>query len=156
MKMLVCVSGGTYHKQVADFACQLAQRAAAEVILLHVNPKPWTHSKGYLEEKEREQLEDSMEPLPDQEEQFLRPPQRAMERCGVPVRSMVLEDEDPVDAILQTADDEKVDMIICGTSPQHVVEELIQPSIAQQLARRNERALLLVPSADARRRRKRK
>lgn len=148
MRMLVCVSGGTYHKQVADFACRLAEKSAAEVILLHVNPKPWTHSKGYLEEKEREQLENSMQPLPDPEEQFLRPPQKEMERAGVPVRSIVVEEENPVDAILQIAEDEQVDMIICGTSHQHVVEELLQPSIAQQLTRRNDRALLLVPSED--------
>ncbi len=146
MKMLVCVSGGTYHKRVADFALRLAKKAAAEVILLHVNPKPWMNSRGYLEKKEADQLEDSMEPLPDQEEQFLNPPAQAMERAGVSTRSMVVEGENPVAAILETAQEQDIDLIICGSTEQRMVEELLQPSIAMQLARKCEGALLLVPS----------
>jgi K+-sensing histidine kinase KdpD len=65
MKMLVCVSAKQHTTDVVGFACRLAAESASEVITLHVQPGPWSHSKGYLAHRDKEEITAALEAFPD-------------------------------------------------------------------------------------------
>ncbi len=146
MKILVCISTAEHAAKVVEFGCRLATESAAQVLLLHVKPNPWKHCKGYLEDVERKQIDEDLSCLPDDLEQFVAEPRRAMEDEGVAVNAVVIESDDPVDCILLLAEEEEVDLIVVGAAGRHFfMERLFQPSVAARLLKRSKRPVLVVP-----------
>lgn len=148
MKILVCLSAREHSADVVTFACRLAEESASEVILLHINPGRWSHSKGYVEEREKQKMQDTLDSFPEHVDQFVERPTEVMKEAGVEVRAMVLESDIPVDCILDVADAEAVDLIICGATVHGMVEQLFQPSTVSRLLRRSTRPILVIPHAE--------
>ncbi len=145
MKMLVCVSAKQHTSDVVTFACRLARESASEVIILHVQPEPWSHSKGYLEEREKEGLSAAFAEFPDHLGQFFELPCRHMKDAGVEVIPRLEESDDPSACILRVAEEEDVDLIICGATVHRMVERLFQPSITARLIQKSTCPVLVVP-----------
>lgn len=150
MKMLVCVSAKQHTTDVVTFACRLAMESASEVIILHVLPGPWSHSKGYLQDREKESLSTALADFPDHLGQFFADPCRTMQDSGVAVTPMLMESDDPAECILRVAEEEEVDLIICGATVHRMVERLFQPSITARLIRRSSCPVLVVPHPEER------
>ena len=149
MKMLVCVSNKEHAMDVVNYACRLAVESASQVIVLHVQPKQWSHSKGYVEEKEKAQFSEALNALPEHLEQFVKEPVEIMREAGVQVRPMLVEGDDLARSILEVAAQEEVDLIVCGSTVHRMVERLFQPSITARLLRQSTRPILVVPHSEA-------
>jgi len=147
MKMLVCVSGKEQTDDVVKFASRLATDTASQVVILHVQPKRWSHSRGYVDEKQKDHFVECFNALPEHLEQFVEEPCQIMAESGVQVRPMLAEANDPAEAILQVAEDEAVDMIVCGATVHRMVERLFQPSITAKLLDNTDRPVLVVPQS---------
>ncbi len=145
MKMLVCVSSKEHANDVVAYASRLAKASASQVIILHVRPKRWSHSRGYVEKSEREHFSECLNALPEHLEQFVKQPCEILERAGVHVRAIMVEGDDPAKEILRVADDENVDLIVCGATVHRMVEQIFQPSITARLLRMSPRPVLVVP-----------
>ncbi len=149
MKILVCLSAKEDSTDVVtSFACRLAEESASEVILLHVNPERWGHSRGYIEEREKQKMEDTLNSFPEHIRQFVEQPTRVMEEAGVRVRAMVLESASVPKCILEVGDREDVDLIVCGATIHGMVQKLFQPSVVSMLLNKSRRPILVVPYSD--------
>ncbi len=145
MKMLVCVSSKEHANDVVTYAARLAKASASQVIILHVQPRPWSRSRGYVEETQKKRFSECLNALPEHLEQFVEEPCRILEEAGVHVRAVMAEGDDAAKAILRTADEEDVDLIVCGATIHRMVEQIFQPSITARLLRMSSRPVLVVP-----------
>ena len=145
MRILVCLSAVEHKNDVVSFACRIAVESASEITLLHVNPRMWSHSKGYVEEREQAKLQETLKELPEHMKQFIEEPTRLLEEAGVTVSALVLESNRPARCIIRVADEEDVDLIVCGATQHGGVEQIFQPSITSYLLKHSRRPVLVVP-----------
>ena len=129
-RILVAVSSPWAAEKVLDCVSDLARRLTAEVLVVHVS-RP---SGGQLREQEQADGESAI--------RFLR--ERLQER-GVAVQDLLMFSDDIARAILNTAVERDVSMIVLGLTGKNVFARLLAGNVPVELIKNTRIPVLILP-----------
>src|SRR3954464_10691189 len=129
-RILVAVSSPYAAKKVADPPATLAPRLSAEVLVVHVS-RP---SGGQMREQEQADGEAAIS--------FLR---ERLEAKGVAVQTLLMFSDDIARAILNTAVEREVTLIVLGLTGKNVFARLLAGNVPVELIKNTRIPVLLFP-----------
>ena len=129
-RILVAVSSPWAAEKAADPIADLAKRLGAEVLVVHVS-RP---SGGQLREQEQADGESAIRLLRD----------RLQER-GVPVQDLLMFSDDIARAIINTAVEREVTLIVLGLTGKNVFARLLAGNVPVELIKNTKVPVLILP-----------
>jgi nucleotide-binding universal stress UspA family protein len=123
-KILVAVDGSKQASSAAQLAARLAKEQGGELVVLHVVDRMVIEELGKFMGHTPKALE---EELKEQAWALLRSTEILLKKYGVPLR-LVLEEGIPHQQILDTAKEEKVDLIVMGRLGKRGVKKVLMGS----------------------------
>src|SRR5213082_1963153 len=129
-RILVAVSSPWASERVVDAVGDLAKKLAAEVLVVHVS-RP---SGGQMREQEETDGEKSIGVLRD----------KLAER-GLVVQSLLMFSDDIARAILNTAQEREVTLIVLGMTGKNVFARLLAGNVPVELIKNTKIPVLLLP-----------
>ena len=129
-RILVAVSSPWAAQKVVETVADLAKRLVAEVLVVHVS-RP---SGGQLREQEQADGEAAISLLRDQ-----------CQAAGVNVQTLLMFSDDIARAILNTAAERGVSMIVLGLTGKNVFARLLAGNVPVELIKNTKIPVLLLP-----------
>ena len=129
-RILVSVSSVFAAKKVADTVAELASSLGAEVLAVHVS-RP---SGGQMREQEQSDGEAAIRVLSEK-----------MGEKNVPVQTLLMFSDDIARAVLNTAMERGVSLIILGLTGKNVFARLLAGNVPVELIRNTKIPVLLLP-----------
>ena len=129
-RILIAVSSPYAAEKVADAVADLAKRLAAEVIVVHVS-RP---SGGQLREQEQADGEAAIRLLRDR-----------LQQKSVPVQDLLMFSDDIARAILNTAVERDVSLIVLGLTGKNVFARLLAGNVPVELIKNTRVPVLILP-----------
>lgn len=129
-KILVSVSSPWAAQRVVETVTDLAKRMDAEVLVVHVS-RP---SGGQMREQEQADGEAAISLLRDQ-----------MQRANVSVQTLLLFSDDIARAVLNTAAEHGVSMIVLGLTGKNVFARLLAGNVPVELIKNTRIPVLMIP-----------
>ena len=129
-RILVASSSVSAAKWVAETVAELASSLGAEVLAVHVS-RP---SGGQMREQEQADGEAAIRVLADK-----------MTEKGVPVQTLLMFSDDIARAVLNTAVERGVSLIILGLTGKNVFARLLAGNVPVELIRNTKIPVLLLP-----------
>ena len=129
-RILVAVSSPWAAEKVADTVAELALRLTAEVLVVHVS-RP---SGGQLREQEQADGESAIRFLRDH-----------LQQKRVPVQDLLMFSDDIARAILNTALEREVTLIVLGLTGKNVFARLLAGNVPVELIKNTRIPVLILP-----------
>jgi nucleotide-binding universal stress UspA family protein len=129
-RILVSVSSPWAAEKVVEVATDLARRMNSEVLVVHVS-RP---SGGQMREQEQAEGEAAISLLRDR-----------MQSAGVSVQTLLLFSDDIARAILNTATEQGVSMIVLGLTGKNVFARLLAGNVPVELIKNTKIPVLMIP-----------
>src|SRR5213080_4907243 len=129
-RILIAVSSPWAAQKVVDSLADLAKRLSAEVLVVHVS-RP---SGGQMREQEQADGEAAISLLRDN-----------LERRGLAVQTLLMFSDDIARAILNTAVEREVSMIVLGLTGKNVFARLLAGNVPVELIKNTKIPVLLLP-----------
>src|SRR5947209_6770494 len=129
-RILVAVSSPWAAQKIVDSVADLARRLAAEVLVVHVS-RP---SGGQMREHEQADGEAAIRYLRDQ-----------LHDRGVAVQDLLLFSDDIARAVLNTAVEREVTLIVLGLTGKNVFARLLAGNVPVELIRQTKVPVLILP-----------
>ena len=129
-RILVAVSSPFAAKKVVDAVADLARRLGAEVLVVHVS-RP---SGGAMREQEQADGEAAIRLLRDQ-----------LQERGIDVQDLLMFSDDIARAILNTAVERQVTMIVLGLTGKNVFARLLAGNVPVELIKNTPIPVLILP-----------
>ena len=129
-RILVAVSSQWASQRLLDPVADLATRLSSEVVVAHV-ARP---SGGQLREQEQADGRSSVEMLAD-----------SLTGRGIAVQTLLLFADDIASAIINTAVEQKVTLIVLGLTGKNVFARLIAGNVPVELIKQTRVPVLLIP-----------
>jgi nucleotide-binding universal stress UspA family protein len=129
-RILVSVSSPYAAEKVVDTVSDLAKRMGSEVLVVHVS-RP---SGGQMREQEQADGEAAISLLRER-----------MQSMGVEVQTLLLFSDDIARAILNTATDNHVSLIILGLTGKNVFARLLAGNVPVELIKNTKIPVLMIP-----------
>src|SRR5437773_10639830 len=129
-RILVAVSSPYAAGKVADCVSDLAKRLAAEVLVVHVS-RP---SGGQMREQEQADGEAAINVL-----------RESLESRGVVVQTLLMFSDDIARAILNTANERGVTLIVLGLTGKNVFARLLAGNVPVELIKNTRVPVMLLP-----------
>jgi nucleotide-binding universal stress UspA family protein len=129
-RILIAVSTPQASERLVEPIADLARRLEAEVLVVHVS-RPTTGAAASREAAEGEQ---SVQLLADR-----------VGARGVPVQTLLLFSDDVAQAILNTADQRQVSVIVLGLTGKNVFARLTSGNVPVELVRETKIPVMLLP-----------
>ena len=129
-RILVAVSSQWASQRLLDPVADLATRLQAEVVVTHVS-RP---SGGQLRDQEQADGRSSVEMLAD-----------SLTGRGISVQTLLLFADDIASAIIETAVEQKVSLIVLGMTGKNVFARLIAGNVPVELIKQTKVPVLLIP-----------
>lgn len=129
-RLLVAVSSPWAAQKIVDCITDLAKRLNAEVLAVHVS-RP---SGGQMRDQEQADGEAAIS--------FLR---GALEKAGIPVQTLLMFSDDIARAVLNTATEHEVSMIVLGLTGKNVFARLLAGNVPVELIKNTKIPVLLLP-----------
>lgn len=129
-RLLVAVSSPWAAQKIVDCLTDLAKRLNAEVLAVHVS-RP---SGGQMRDQEQADGEAAIS--------FLR---EALEKQSIPVQTLLMFSDDIARAVLNTATEHEVSMILLGLTGKNVFARLLAGNVPVELIKNTKIPVLLLP-----------
>ena len=129
-RILVAVSSPWAAQKIVDSVADLAKRLAAEVLVIHVS-RP---SGGQMREHEQADGEAAIRYLRDQ-----------FRERGVAVQDLLLFSDDIARAIINTAAEREVTLIVLGLTGKNVFARLLAGNVPVELIKNTKIPVMLLP-----------
>ena len=129
-RILVAVSSPWAAEKVLDCVSDLARRLAAEVLVVHVS-RP---SGGQLREQEQADGESAIRLLREK-----------LQERGVAVQDLLMFSDDIARAVLNTAVERDVSMIVLGLTGKNVFARLLAGNVPVELIKNTKIPVLILP-----------
>ena len=129
-RILVAVSSPYAAKKVAEPLADLARRLSAEVLVVHVS-RP---SGGQMREQEQADGESAIRVLREQ-----------LEQRGVNVQTLLMFSDDIARAVINTAAEREVTLIVLGLTGKNVFARLLAGNVPVELIKNTQIPVLLLP-----------
>src|SRR5438105_9061498 len=129
-RILVAVSSPWAAQKAIEPVSNLAKRLAAEVLVVHVS-RP---SGGQMREQEQADGEAAISQLRDK-----------LQSAGVAVQTLLMFSDDIARAILNTAAERKVTMIVLGLTGKNVFARLLAGNVPVELIKNTKIPVMLLP-----------
>ncbi len=129
-RLLVAVSSPWAAQKIVDSITDLAKRLTAEVLVVHVS-RP---SGGQMRDQEQADGEAAIS--------FLR---GHMEKNGVAVQTLLMFSDDIARAVLNTATEHEVSMIVLGMTGKNVFARLLAGNVPVEMIKNTKIPILLLP-----------
>ena len=129
-RILIAVSSPWASERVVDPLADLARRINAEVLVVHVS-RP---SGGQMREQEQADGESAIRVLREQ-----------LEQRGVVVQTLLMFSDDIARAILNTAVEREVTLIVLGLTGKNVFARLLAGNVPVELIKNTRVPVLLLP-----------
>ena len=129
-RILVAVSSPWASERMVDPLGELAKRIGAEVLVVHVS----RHSGGQMREQEQADGEAAIS--------FLR---ERLEARGVHVQTLLMFSDDIARAVLNTAVEREVTLIVLGLTGKNVFARLLAGNVPVELIKNTRIPVLLLP-----------
>ncbi len=129
-RLLVAVSSPWAAQKIVDCIADLAKRLSAEVLAVHVS-RP---SGGQMRESEQEQGEEAINYMRSQ-----------LEAKDIPVQTLLMFSDDIARAVLNTAIEQQVSMIVLGLTGKNVFARLLAGNVPVELIKNTRIPVLLLP-----------
>ena len=129
-RILIAVSSPWAAQKVVEPVADLANRLAAEVLVVHVS-RP---SGGQMREQEQQDGESSIALL-----------RQALTDKGIVVQTLLMFSEDIARAILNVADERQVSLILLGLTGKNVFARLLAGNVPVELIKNTKIPVLLLP-----------
>ena len=129
-RILIAVSSPYAAEKVVDPVSDLAKRLSAEVLVVHVS-RP---SGGQMREQEQADGESAIRVLREQ-----------LEQRGVVVQTLLMFSDDIARALLNTAVEREVSLIVLGLTGKNVFQRLMAGNVPVELIRNTRVPVLLLP-----------
>jgi nucleotide-binding universal stress UspA family protein len=137
-KILIPTDGSEHAKRAAEHAKWIAKSANSEVIVLNVYE---TSSLSPIRSRE---LKKDMKKLWKQDaENNLNGVLKILNNEDIKINSQIKEGS-PADTILETVDQEKVDLVVIGSSGKHALDRFIIGSVAEKVVRSANSSVMVV------------
>jgi len=143
-KILIATDGSDNVKSAVDWGIALAKVNCAQITALYVlTPTGFLHSmRGDKWVKEyfdylREQGKKAIEYVVD-----------IGQYAGVEVDTLIIKDKNPVDAIIDFATENDMDLIVMGTQGRTGVERALLGSVAENVVRYAKKPVLVIPNSE--------
>ncbi len=150
-KVLIALDYNPTAQKVAEVGFSLAKSMKAEVILLHVIDDPVFYStsgyspimgfNGYMDMGPV--LLDSIDGLKNASLQFL---EKTREHLGDKSITTLVKEGDFADAILDTAKEQKADIIVVGSHSRKWLENIVMGSVTEKVLHHTAIPLFIVPT----------
>ena len=129
-RLLVAVSSPWAAQKIVDSITDLAKRLTAEVLVVHVS-RP---SGGQMRDQEQADGEAAIS--------FLR---GHLEKNGVAVQTLLMFSDDIARAVLNTATEHEVSMIVLGMTGKNVFARLLAGNVPVEMIKNTKIPILLLP-----------
>lgn len=129
-RLLVAVSSPWAAQKIVECMTDLAKRLSAEVLVVHVS-RP---SGGQMRDQEQADGEAAISYLREQ-----------LERQGVTVQTLLMFSDDIARAVLNTATEHEVSMIVLGLTGKNVFARLLAGNVPVELIKNTRIPVLLLP-----------
>jgi nucleotide-binding universal stress UspA family protein len=129
-RILVAVSSPFASERVVGSVGDLAKKLGAEVLVVHVS-RP---SGGQMREQEQNEGESAISTLRDK-----------LQERGIPVQTLLMFSDDIARAILNTAAEREVTMIVLGLTGKNVFARLLAGNVPVELIKNTKIPVLLLP-----------
>jgi nucleotide-binding universal stress UspA family protein len=129
-RLLVAVSSPWAAQKIVDCITDMAKRLSAEVLAVHVS-RP---SGGQMRDQEQADGEAAIS--------FLR---GALEKNGIAVQTLLMFSDDIARAVLNTATEHEVSMIVLGLTGKNVFARLLAGNVPVELIKNTRIPVLLLP-----------
>ena len=129
-RLLVAVSSPWAAQKIVDSITDLAKRLTAEVLVVHVS-RP---SGGQMRDQEQADGEAAIS--------FLR---GHLEKNGVAVQTLLMFSDDIARAVLNTATEHEVSMIVLGMTGKNIFARLLAGNVPVELIKNTKIPVLLLP-----------
>lgn len=129
-RILIAVSSPYAAQKVIAPVADLAKRLAAEVLVVHVS-RP---SGGQLRDQEQAEGEKAVSLLRDE-----------LQRRGVAVQTLLMFSDDIARAVLNTAAEREVSLIVLGLTGKNVFARLLAGNVPVELIKNTRIPVLLLP-----------
>jgi nucleotide-binding universal stress UspA family protein len=129
-RILIAVSSPWAAEKVADAVADVAKRLSAEVLVVHVS-RP---SGGQLREQEQADGEAAIRLLRDR-----------LQQRDVPVQDLLMFSDDIARAILNTAVEREVSLIVLGLTGKNVFARLLAGNVPVELIKNTKVPVLILP-----------
>jgi nucleotide-binding universal stress UspA family protein len=129
-RILVAVSSPWASERIVDGVGDMAKRLGAEVLVIHVS-RP---SGGQLREQEQADGEAAISLFRDK-----------LQQRGVTVQTLLMFSDDIARAILNTATEREVSMIVLGLTGKNVFARLLAGNVPVELIKNTKIPVLLLP-----------
>jgi nucleotide-binding universal stress UspA family protein len=129
-RILIAVSSPWAAEKVADSVTDLARRLGAEVLVVHVS-RP---SGGQLREQEQADGEAAIRLLRDR-----------LQQKDVPVQDLLMFSDDIARALLNTAVERDVSLIVLGLTGKNVFARLLAGNVPVELIKNTKVPVLILP-----------
>ena len=129
-RLLVAVSSPWAAQKIIDCITDLAKRLSAEVLAVHVS-RP---SGGQMRDQEQADGEAAIS--------FMR---TALEKNGVAVQTLLMFSDDIARAVLNTATEHEVSMIVLGLTGKNVFARLLAGNVPVELIKNTKIPVLILP-----------
>jgi len=129
-RILVAVSSPWAAEKGAESVADLAKRLGAEVLVVHVS-RP---SGGQLREQEQAEGEEAIRLLRDR-----------LQQKNVPVQDLLMFSDDIARAILNTAVEREVSLIVLGLTGKNVFARLLAGNVPVELIKNTRIPVLILP-----------
>lgn len=147
-RLLLAWDGSPPARRALDLAISLARTYGSEIVATSIAYSP-THAE--TEEDRRESVDAARQFL---ESSFSRVRDRA-ERAGVAIEQVIIESDEPAEAIVQYARDRAVDLVVVGHHRgRRRPGRLFLHGLADRLATRSDVAVLVTSDLDSERERR--
>src|ERR1700688_3463694 len=130
-RILIAVSSPWAAEKVAESLADLAKRLGAEVLVVHVSPP----SGGQLREQEQADGEAAIRLLRDR-----------LQQKNIPVQDLLMFSDDIARAILNTALEREVSLIVLGLTGKNVFARLLAGNVPVELIRETKIPVLILPA----------
>ena len=140
-KILIATDGSDNVKNAVDWGIGLAKENCAEIIALYVlTPTGFLHSmRGDMWVKEYIRY------LSEEGKKAIEYVVDVGQTAGVEVDTLIIKDKNPVDAIIDFATENDIDLIVMGTLGKTGVEHVLLGSVAENVVRSAKRPVLVIP-----------
>lgn len=129
-RILIAVSSPWAAERMIEPVSDLAKRLAAEVLVVHIS-RP---SGGQMHEDEQQDGEKSISQLRDQ-----------LQERGVNVQTLLMFSDDIARAILNTAVEREISLIVLGLTGKNVFARLLAGNVPVELIRNTKVPVMLLP-----------
>ena len=129
-RLLVAVSSPWAAQKIVECITDLAKRLSAEVLAVHVS-RP---SGGQMRDQEQADGEAAIS--------FLR---TSLEKSGITVQTLLMFSDDIARAVLNTATEHEVSMIVLGLTGKNVFARLLAGNVPVELIKNTKIPVLLLP-----------